>query len=54
MASAGLAFLALTRVSDGGAVASGSTVLAAFDYGRRRMSRLPRTFQASLQALAGA
>ncbi len=44
----------VTRVADGAPVASGSTVLAGFDYAKRRVARLPRAFQESLQALARA
>jgi acyl-CoA thioesterase FadM len=43
----------VTRTADGGAVASGYTTMVAFDYGRRRVARLPKSFQESLQALAG-
>ena len=40
----------VTRVGDGANVAAGYTSLAAFDYARRRVTRLPGPFQAALQA----
>jgi len=39
-----------TRGSDGARAASGSTVLAAFDYTRRRLARLPESFREALRA----
>jgi acyl-CoA thioester hydrolase len=42
----------VTRSGDGAAVASGYTALAAFDYARRRVTRLPGAFRAKLQAQA--
>jgi len=42
------------RIGDGAGVAGGSTAMAAFDYSRRRVTRLPETFQAALTALAKA
>ena len=42
---------AVTRVGDGVSAADGHTTLAAFDYARRRVTRLPAAFQAALQAL---
>jgi acyl-CoA thioesterase FadM len=44
----------VTRVGDGAAVAGGFTTLVAFDYARRRVTRLPEAFQAALAAPAGA
>jgi len=40
----------VTRVGDGAAVAEGYTALVAFDYGKRRVTRLPEAFQAALAA----
>jgi len=40
----------VTRVGDGAAVAGGYTTLVAFDYERRRVTRLPEAFQAALAA----
>jgi DNA-binding IclR family transcriptional regulator len=40
----------VTRVGDGAAVADGYTTLVAFDYQRRRVTRLPEAFQAALGA----
>jgi len=40
----------VTRVGDGAQVASGFTALVAFDYARRRVTRLPEAFQAALAA----
>jgi acyl-CoA thioesterase FadM len=37
---------------DGAAVASGYTTMVAFDYAKRRVTRLPEAFQAALMALA--
>ena len=44
----------VTRVGDGAVVASGRTAMAAFDYARRRVTRLPKPFQAALLGLARA
>jgi acyl-CoA thioester hydrolase len=44
----------VTRTGDRAAVAGGYTVLAAFDYAKQRVARLPRAFQEKLQALTGA
>jgi acyl-CoA thioester hydrolase len=44
----------VTRVGDGADAASGYTTLVAFDYGRRKVTRLPATFQAALAAAGGA
>ena len=41
----------VTRIGDGAGVASGYTVLAAFDYAMQRVTRLPKAFQAALQAI---
>ena len=38
------------RVGDGAEAASGWTAMAAFDYAKRRVTRLPKAFQAALQA----
>ncbi len=40
----------VTRVGDGAAVAEGYTTLVAFDYEKRRVTRLPEAFQAALAA----
>lgn len=40
----------VTRVGDGAAVAEGYTALVAFDYGKRRVTRLPEAFQTALAA----
>ena len=40
----------VTRVGDGTAAAEGYTTLVAFDYGKRRVTRLPEAFQAALAA----
>jgi acyl-CoA thioesterase FadM len=40
----------VNRVGDGEAVAGGYTTLVAFDYQRRRVTRLPASFQAALAA----
>jgi 4-hydroxybenzoyl-CoA thioesterase len=40
----------VTRVGDGTAVAEGYTALVAFDYERRRVTRLPEAFQTALAA----
>ena len=44
----------VTRVGDGAEVASGFTTMAAFDYAKRRVTRLPEAFQAALAALTKA
>ena len=41
----------VSRVGDGAVVAGGYTVMAAFDYAKRRVTRLPKAFQAALLAL---
>jgi len=41
----------VTRIGDGAGVASGYTVLAGFDYAMHRVTRLPKAFQAALQAI---
>lgn len=41
------------RMGDGAEVAAGYTTLVAFDYARRRVARLPETFQTALQAQGG-
>jgi acyl-CoA thioesterase FadM len=41
------------RVGDGAEVASGFTIMVAFDYARRRVARLPEAFQAALEARGG-
>ena len=40
----------VTRVGDGATVAAGYTTLVAFDYQRRRVTRLPEAFQTALAA----
>ncbi len=44
----------VTRVGDGTEAASGFTTMAAFDYAKRRVTRLPEAFQAALAALTKA
>ena len=40
----------MTRVGDGATVAGGYTTMVAYDYQRRRVTRLPEAFQAALAA----
>jgi acyl-CoA thioester hydrolase len=44
----------VTRVGDGASVAGGYTAMAAFDYARLRVTKLPEAFQAALQGLTKA
>jgi acyl-CoA thioesterase FadM len=44
----------VTRIGDGTEAASGFTTMAAFDYAKRRVTRLPEAFQAALTALTEA
>ena len=43
----------VTRIGDGANVAGGYTQMVAFDYTRRRVTRLPEALQAALEALSG-
>ena len=44
----------VTRLGDGAGVAAGYTSMAAFDYARRKVTRLPEAFHSALQGLTKA